>query len=82
MGDTRPVFPNVIVAVLFQRNGSGLRVFYRSLIERRLNWQNRWDLFPPEVKTGLPELTPRCAVTSAAATVYSTFFEAIWWGHF
>jgi hypothetical protein len=49
MGDARPVLPNVIAAVLFHRNGGGLRVFNSSK-ERRLNWQNRW----PKCKMGSP----------------------------
>ena len=32
MGDARPVLPNVIVAVLFHRNGDGLRFFNSSKV--------------------------------------------------
>ena len=87
MRDARPVLPNVIVAVLFLRNGGGLRVFqqFKSLIERCLNWQNRWptglfsvahDLFPPEVKTGLPELTPAAPLPLRPRSFYSTFLKS------
>jgi hypothetical protein len=68
MGDARPVLPNVVVAVLFHRNGGGLRVFNSLKVERRLNWQNRWPtgrfpLPPPEVKMGFPELTPAASLS-------------------
>ena len=32
MGDARSILPNVIVAVLFHRNGGGLRVFNSSKV--------------------------------------------------
>jgi len=46
MGDARPVLPNVIVAVSVPQKrwrAEGFQQF-KSLIERRLNWQNRWPI--------------------------------------
>jgi len=84
-GTPVPSLRNVIVAVLFHRNGDGLRVSNNSIASAALIGKTVGQLVvfrfpPPEVKTGLPELTPLRHFCSRAGLL--DIFEIVRRGHF